>query len=118
MVATDRNRVIDHRLPDRHAGLVPWEHEGAPVSLAGFAGPTPHGVRVGPIYTPPAERRRGYASPLVATLSQRLLDGGRRFCFLYTDLSNPTSNRIYTDVGYEPVCDVNVFAFDNPPPGR
>jgi hypothetical protein len=63
-------------------------------------------MRVGPVYTPPAERRRGYAGALVAALSQRLLDEGREFCFLFTDLANPTSNHVYQEIGYEPVCEV------------
>jgi hypothetical protein len=49
---------------------------------------------------------------VVAALSQRLLDEGRAFCFLYTDLVNPTSNRVYQDVGYEPVCDSEEIAFE------
>ena len=61
--------------------------------------------------TPPPERRRhGYASACVAALSERLLSEGRRFCFLYTDLANPTSNAIYQKIGYQPVCDVDAYA--------
>ncbi|MGH7503526.1 MAG: GNAT family N-acetyltransferase [Longimicrobiales bacterium] len=77
-----------------------------PVSLAGWSAQSPNGVRVGPVYTPPEKRRRGYASAVTAAASQRALDQGRRFCFLYTDLSNPVSNAIYQQIGYTPVCDV------------
>ena len=87
-------------------GLYLWEVDSEPRSMAGHSGPTPHGMRVGPVYTPPAERRRGYAGALVAALSQRLLDEGREFCFLFTDLANGTSNHIYQEIGYEPVCEV------------
>lgn len=87
-------------------GLYVWEVDDEPRSMAGHGGPTPHGMRVGPVYTPPEERRRGYAGALVAALSQRLLDAGREFCFLFTDRSNPTSNHVYQAIGYEPVCDV------------
>ena len=76
-----------------------------PVSVTGFGGPTPNGSRIGPVYTPPARRGRGYASALVAAVSQARLDAGTRFCFLYTDLANPTSNRIYVALGYERDCD-------------
>jgi hypothetical protein len=86
-----------------------WEIDGQPVSMVGHAGPTPNGMRVNSVYTPPDLRRRGYASACVAALSQMLLDGGRKFCFLYTDLSNPTSNKIYINIGYEPVIDVSDF---------
>ena len=66
------------------------------------------------MYTPPEHRRRGYGSAVTAAASQRNLDAGRRFCFLYTDLANPTSNKIYMDLGYEPVCDSVEYAFERP----
>jgi uncharacterized protein len=97
-------RELDHRLSAADTGVVLWEHDGA-VSLAGFGGPTPNGIRIGPVYTPPELRGRGYASALVAELSSKLLAGGRRFCFLYTDLANPTSNKIYERIGYVRVCE-------------
>jgi predicted GNAT family acetyltransferase len=69
-------------------------------------------VRVTLVYTPPSRRGRGYASACVAALSAMLLGGGRRFCYLFTDLANPTSNRIYAKIGYRPVCDVDVYRFE------
>lgn len=63
------------------------------------------------IYQPPERRRRGYASALVAALSQHQLDAGRRFCFLFTNLSKPTSNHIYQAIGYEPVVDIAELHF-------
>ena len=83
-----------------------WEDGGEPRTSSLFSGLTPHGVRVGFVYTPPEFRRRGYASSCVAAVSQRALDSGYQFCCLYTDLSNPTSNDIYQQIGYVPVTDV------------
>jgi predicted GNAT family acetyltransferase len=57
-------------------------------------------------------RRRGYATALTAELSRSLLAGGRRFCFLFTDLANPTSNAIYMRIGYRPVTDVEEWRFE------
>jgi uncharacterized protein len=89
-----------------------WEAPGGRVvSLAGVSGRTPNGVRIGPVYTPPEERRRGYAGALVAALSSEQLEGGARFCFLYTDLTYPTSNSVYRDVGYELIGEAAVYAF-------
>ncbi len=102
--------AVDHRLDAEHAGIVLWE-DGAPVSFAAYGGRTPNGIRIGPVYTPPALRGRGYATALVAELSARLLTEGRRFCFLYTDLANPTSNAIYERIGYVRVCDSKQLAF-------
>lgn len=90
------------------SGLYLWD-DGHPVSLAGYSGPTPNGIRIAPVYTPPEYRGKGYASACVAALSQLLLDGGRTYCFLFTDLSNPTSNHIYQAIGYRPVCDVDEY---------
>jgi hypothetical protein len=108
-----RNRSIDARLGgDASSGIALWEDGGEVVSLAGFGGETPHGMRIGPVYTPPARRGRGYASALTAELSAQQLAGGRRFCFLYTDLANPTSNCIYQAIGYERICDSVELAFE------
>jgi hypothetical protein len=89
-----------------------WEVDGRAVSTAGVTGPTPNGIRVGPVYTPPDARRRGYGSAVTAAASQAQLDAGRRFVFLFTDLANPTSNKIYQAIGYEPVIDVDQWTFE------
>jgi predicted GNAT family acetyltransferase len=89
-----------------------WELDGRPVSMAAVTGPTPTGIRIGPVYTPPAERRHGFGSAVAAAAGQAQLDAGRRFVFLFTDLANPTSNRIYQAIGFEPVVDVDMWSFD------
>lgn len=104
------SRWLDRRLAEPEGSVVVWE-DGEPVSLAAAGGTTPNGIRIGPVYTPPELRGRGYASALVADLTRVQLEGGRRFCFLFTDLANPTSNRIYQRVGYEPVTDVDQWSF-------
>ena len=109
--AEQHERAIDLRLEHGAGGFVLWEDGGEVVSLAGWGGRTPNGVRVGPVYTPPDHRRRGYGSAVTAAVSSERLASGRRFCCLYTDLANPTSNRIYVDIGYEPVCDSVEYAF-------
>lgn len=88
-----------------------WD-EGRPVSMAAWAGRTARGVRINFVYTPPEYRKRGYASACVADLTQCLLDEGQAFCCLYTDLANPTSNRIYQAIGYRSVCDMSDFHFE------
>jgi len=88
----------------REGSLFVWE-DAQPVSMAAWAGRTGRTVRVNYVYTPPEHRGRGYASACVASLTQQLLDEGFAQCCLYTDLANPTSNRIYQAIGYRPVCD-------------
>jgi uncharacterized protein len=109
--AESNEDFVKRRQNDPDGGLVFWDDGGA-VCMAGFGGRTPNGIRVGPVYTPPELRGRGYGSALTAALTQQLLDGGRRFCFLFTDLANPTSNSIYQRIGYSPVADVDQWAFD------
>ena len=83
-----------------------WEDAaGQVVHLTGATVPSFGVSRVGPVYTPPEQRGRGYASACVAKVSQQLLDVGVRVC-LFTDQANPTSNRIYQALGYEPVVDM------------
>jgi predicted GNAT family acetyltransferase len=52
--------TIDHRLSSPAAGILLWEDAGEPVSLAGWGGPTPNGIRIGPVFTPP--ELRGHAT--------------------------------------------------------
>jgi RimJ/RimL family protein N-acetyltransferase len=92
-------------------GLVWLWDDGGPVSLAGCGGFTPNGARVGPVYTPPDKRGRGYASAVTAGATAALLGRGLAYTFLYTDLANPTSNRIYRALGYEHVADVREVSF-------
>lgn len=80
-----------------------WEVDGVPVAMAALARPTTHGITVNAVYTPPEHRRHGYATALVAGVSDEGLKRGKAFCILYTDLANPTSNAIYQKIGYRPI---------------
>lgn len=91
--------------------LAVWDDDGM-VSMTGSSRGTPNGKTISAVYTPPEHRGRGYASGCVAALSQWLLDDGNRFCTLYTDLSNPTSNKIYQNIGYRPTVDCSMIMLD------
>jgi uncharacterized protein len=91
--------------------LFAWEVENHPVAMAGLTRPTARTISVNSVYTPPARRRRGFASALVAAISQVGLSRGKQACVLYTDLANPTSNSIYPKIGYRPVCDSRHYSF-------
>ena len=95
---------IDARIAEGRIWL--WEDMlGKPVSMVGFNAPALGVARVGPVYTPGADRGHGYASVLTAHVSRLLRDSGARVC-LFTDQANPTSNKIYAAIGYEPVVDM------------
>lgn len=80
--------------------LAVWDVDGTAVSQAGVSG-TDNVARVNLVYTPPESRGKGYASAVVARLSQQLLSQGRALCCLYADARNPVSNAIYRKIGYE-----------------
>jgi predicted GNAT family acetyltransferase len=103
--------MIGRWLGSPQRALFFWEAEGEPVAMAGVGSPTPSGIRVSAVYTPHEQRGNGYATSLVATLSRRELDGGRRFCFLFTDLANPVSNRVYRRIGYRQVSQASEYRF-------
>ncbi|MFG2994186.1 GNAT family N-acetyltransferase [Streptomyces sp. NPDC048257] len=100
-------RASEVFLRDRisYGGIRLWEHAGAPVSLAGFSRPIGSAARVGPVYTPPGHRGRGYGAGITHAASEAAYAAGATEVLLFTDLANPTSNRIYLRLGYTPVED-------------
>jgi uncharacterized protein len=106
--ATAREQIGEGR-------LFVWD-DGRPVTMAAWAGRTGRTVRINSVFTPPDLRGHGYASACVASLTQRLLDEGLASCCLYTDLANPTSNKIYQAVGYRPVCDAAEYSLEEHDP--
>ena len=100
--------MVDRRLANGDLWL--WEDDG-PVSLTGISAPVAGVARVGPVYTPPGLRGRGYASALVTVLSSAALEAGHR-CMLYTDLANPVSNSIYRAIGYRAVAEALRYRFE------
>jgi predicted GNAT family acetyltransferase len=101
---TFADEEIEGRIAEGRIWL--WEDGlGTPVSLVGFNAPSLGVARVGPVYTPGAHRGHGYASVLTAHVSRVLRDSGAKVC-LFTDQANPTSNKVYAAIGYEPVVDM------------
>jgi len=98
---------------DRHlrAGTLHFWDDGGPVTMCASVGGARTSARINLVYTPPVLRRRGYATAVVSALTRRLLAGGSRYCCLYTDLANPTSNSVYRRIGYLPVCDIDEYSF-------
>ena len=88
-----------------------WQDAGEVVSLTIGNRAQIKGICIGGVYTPPAFRKRGYARALVAEVSKELLARGYELTNLFTDLANPTSNKIYQEVGYKPVCDYHQYEF-------
>lgn len=95
-------QAVDRALGSGRVWL--WCVDGNPVSLAARRQPEAGSARVGPVYTPPAQRGHGYGSAVTAMATQEILDLDA-IPVLFTDLANPTSNKIYQLLGYYAVED-------------
>jgi uncharacterized protein len=87
-----------------------WDN-GKPMSMAVARQPVGGVSRLSGVYTPPENRRLGYACACVYGLSEWLRKAGYR-CVLYTDLGNPISNSIYRRLGYKAVAEGLRYWFD------
>lgn len=103
--------IDDYRYRLSTKKLYVLELDGIPVSMAGYSREMETVIGISYVYTPPYFRGKGYATSCVAQLSQMALNQGYKSCVLYTDLQNPTSNRIYQKIGYQPICDSVMLKF-------
>ena len=88
-----------------------WVIDGKMVSIAAIVRRTRHSGIVGLVYTPDELRGRGYATSCVKNLSEHILQIGAKYCGLFTDKANPTSNRIYRSIGYLPVAEFTAIEY-------
>ncbi len=79
-----------------------WEVNEQVVSCMKKSRPTKHGITISFVFTPKDQRGNGYATTLVAEVTDELLLE-YDFAMLYTDLTNQTSNKIYRTIGYEQI---------------
>ena len=98
-----RQAMVDERIG--YGGFTVWETADGPVSLAGRTRAVAGQARIGPVYTPPEHRGRGYGGAVTIAVSQQALAAGVNDVLLYTDLANPTSYALYQRLGYQPVTD-------------
>lgn len=103
-------RAAEELVAHRRRTLSVWEVGDPPVtvSMAATGAHTAHGARISAVYTPPEHRRHGYASAVVAALSQEVLDSGRSYVALFYDRTNLTAARIYAALGF-----VRTASFDD-----
>jgi len=97
----------------RNENLYCWRANGKMVSIAAIMRNTKNIGIVGLVYTPKEFRGNGYATGIVIKLSELILKRGFSKCGLFTDISNPTSNKIYKKIGYEPKSEFADIYFKN-----
>lgn len=79
-----------------------WEVDGRPVSMLHESSPVSGVVRIQAVYTPPEERRKGYAGACVSAVAAAVLNrDGLSECILFADQANQTSTGLYRRLGFE-----------------
>ncbi len=106
-IGTDDAQITHHIEQGRY---YLWE-VGRPVSMALYARETGNTGTIGVVYTPPERRNNGYGTAITAAVTRSILDSGKKYATLYTDLDNPTSNSIYMKIGYRPIMDSTLWRF-------
>lgn len=82
--------------------LFKWSVNNQLVSVAAINAETDYYSKISLVYTPPEFRRKNYARSCVWSLTKMILETQPTVC-LFTDKSNPTSNKIYGEIGFEAV---------------
>lgn len=88
---------------DRIQGNNCWilETDGVPVALSGFNAQLPETVQIGPVWTPPEHRNKGYARHLVARTLERARARGVQKSILFTDV--PAAQKAYQTIGFRKI---------------
>ncbi|GAA4209844.1 GNAT family N-acetyltransferase [Streptosporangium oxazolinicum] len=105
----DLTALVASRIARRE--LVVWEAGGRSVAFAGASASLGGMSRIGPVYTPPEFRGKGYGSAISHAVSAKVRAEGAAEVLLFTDLSNATANSIYQAIGYRPVSDYASITF-------
>jgi uncharacterized protein len=105
---TDPAGWVDRQL--RRGTLWLWD-QGGPVSMAALSLPVAGVARISSVYTPPGERRNGYAEACVRALTVKSSELGAGHCVLFTDLDSPGSLGVYCRIGFRDVADSLSFRF-------
>lgn len=81
-----------------------WFNDGKFTAMTISTRQTTNSIGINSVFTPDEYRGRGYATALVASVVQLLLKI-KPNVFLFADLTNPISNKVYVNVGFEPLED-------------
>ena len=77
-----------------------WKNKEELLAIAVIVRQTQNFSVIGGVYTPKKHRGLGYASSIVSELSKLKLAQGNKYCCLFADSANHTSNKIYQNIGY------------------
>jgi RimJ/RimL family protein N-acetyltransferase len=83
------------------AGQLHVFDDGAPRCLLGILHNTPRAASLAIVYTPPADRRKGYARRAVAALSEQLVERGVAKRYFFVDPGNRAAQALARRLGSE-----------------
>lgn len=87
-----------------------WRVNNEIVGMANAAHSSERHVRINEVYTSPKHRNKGYAAALISEICKIALSKSK-IPMLYTDLSNPASNKAYKKAGFIECGEVNEVQF-------
>lgn len=88
-----------------------WEVDNIICGMVNIAHKSPQYVRINNVYTPIEQRKKGYASAMVAEISSILIKEGLA-PMLYADITNNDSNKVYKKIGFIERGRIDSIAFD------
>lgn len=118
-----RVEALPHELPDREQlvkeaneaiikkDTYMWMVNEEAVACAQVGRPTARTMAVRYVYTPKEHRKKGYGSAITALATQNILRSGKTYGVLFTDATNPISNKVYQKLGYELVSESLYLGF-------
>lgn len=94
---------VNERVDNMNSGYDCWVLmvDNQPVSLSGFNARLPDIVQIGPVWTPPEFRSKGYARTLVASTLQQAKEEDVQKSILFTD--NPAAIKSYESIGFKEI---------------
>ena len=95
----------------RHRRMRVWVAHGRPVAMADYHPIVEGMARIGPVFTAPEDRGRGYGTALVASLCEAMLRSRIATCLIFADVANPRATGIYRRIGFQPVCTYREYQF-------
>ncbi|MGH4125993.1 MAG: GNAT family N-acetyltransferase [Clostridium sp.] len=99
-IVTKESQVSGAESLVKSGDLFLWQVNNNVVSMANIAHRSMRHARINSVYTPNEQRKKGYACALMAELSFNVLKE-RLTPMLYTDITNPDSNKVYKSIGYK-----------------
>ena len=87
-----------------------WVVDEVPVSMTNVSHRSPRHARINSVYTPPEQRKKGFASALVHEVCG-VVEKEKLTPMLYADVLNPSSNKIYQDLGFKECGKIRELSF-------